>query len=150
MSKKSISAGIVITDGDQLLVGHVTNNSHWDIPKGGMNKGEAPLQAAIRECIEETGIHVPESELQVLGLYEYKPKKDLMLYLWCVKQIPDVDTLKCASKFTNTKGHKQPELDAFACVKWEQISEYCQPDLVKVLKILEKKARDTAKKHNLP
>jgi 8-oxo-dGTP pyrophosphatase MutT (NUDIX family) len=148
MSKK-ISAGIVITDGDHVLVGHVTNHTHWDIPKGGINQGEPPLQAAIRECMEETGIQVPVSELQVLGMYAYKPKKDLMLYLWCVKQMPDATTLKCDSKFTNTKGIQQPELDAFACVKWEQISEYCQPDLVKVLKILEKKARDTAKKHSL-
>jgi 8-oxo-dGTP pyrophosphatase MutT (NUDIX family) len=150
MAKKTISAGVVITDGDLVLLGHVTNHKHWDIPKGGADKGEQPLQAAIRECTEETGIQIPESELHMLGMYAYKPKKDLMLYLWCVTQMPDVTTLKCESKFTNSKGVKQPELDAYACVKWEQISDYCQPDLVKVLKILEKKARDTAKKHNIP
>lgn len=149
MAKKTTSAGIVITDGELLLLGHVTNNSHWDIPKGQVESNESMLHAAVRECAEETGLQVPPQQLQVLGLYDYKPTKDLMLYLWCVKQMPDPLSLHCKSMFVGAKGREQPELDKFACVSWDQIGTTCRPDLVKVLKILEKKARDTARKHKL-
>jgi len=147
MAKKNLSAGVIITNGDKLLIGHVTNHVHWDIPKGQTETHENALDAAIRECAEETGIHVPAQELELLGLYDYKPKKDLQLYLWCVTQMPDPLTCVCKSKFKNARGVWEPELDDFACVDWSQIGEYCQPDMVKVLKILEKKARDTAHKH---
>lgn len=147
MAKKTMSAGIVITDGSHVLLGHVTNHTYWDLPKGQMDPGESPLHAAVRECEEETGIQVPAHELHVLGLYDYKPKKDLMLYLWCVKQMPDPASCVCNSKFKNHKGIWEPELDAFTCVRWEQITEYCQADMIRVLKILEKTARDTTRQY---
>lgn len=140
-----MSAGVIITNGDHILLGHVTNHTYWDIPKGQMDPGEAPIQAAVRECAEETGLQVHAQELQLLGLYDYKPKKDLMLYLWCVKHLPDPETCVCKSKFRNARGVWEPELDAFTVVPWEQISELCQPELTRVLKILEKKARDTTR-----
>jgi 8-oxo-dGTP pyrophosphatase MutT (NUDIX family) len=144
---KHMSAGIVITEGAHVLLGHVTNHTHWDLPKGQMDPGESPVHAAVRECAEETGIQVPPHELHVLGLYDYKPKKNLMLYLWCVPQMPDPTTCVCKSKFKNGKGIWEPELDAFTCVTWEEISSYCQPDMTRVLRILEKTARDTTKRY---
>lgn len=147
MTKKTMSAGIVITDGEQVLLGHVTNHTYWDLPKGQVDAGENYLSAAVRECAEETGIQVPMHELHVLGLYDYKPKKDLMLYLWSVAHMPDPTTCVCKSKFKNRKGVWEPELDAFKVVPWASVSEYCQPDMIKVLNILEKTARDTTKRY---
>lgn len=147
MVKKTQSAGVVITDGDLILIGHVTNHAYWDIPKGQMDAGESALEAAVRECEEETGIRIPASELIMLGLYDYKPKKDLQLYLWCVDQMPDPTTCVCKSKFKNSTGTWQPELDSFKCISWSEITQHCQPHMQKVLNILEKKARDTAHKH---
>jgi 8-oxo-dGTP pyrophosphatase MutT (NUDIX family) len=144
---KSQSAGIVITDGDQILLGHVTNHAYWDLPKGQMDPGESPVHAAVRECEEETGIQVPMHELKMLGLYDYKPKKDLMLYLWSVTRMPDPAACVCRSKFKSKRGVWEPELDAFICVPWESVSEYCQADMTRVLNILEKTARDTTKRH---
>lgn len=146
MAKKSMSAGVVITNGSHVLLGHVTNHTHWDLPKGQIDPGESPVHAAVRECAEETGIQLPMHELHVLGLYDYKPKKDLMLYLWSVATMPDPAACVCKSKFKNRKGLWEPELDAFKVVPWESVSEYCQPDMIKVLKILEKTARDTTAK----
>jgi 8-oxo-dGTP pyrophosphatase MutT (NUDIX family) len=146
MTKKSLSAGIVITDGEQVLLGHVTNHTYWDLPKGQVDAGENVINAALRECEEETGIQVPRHELHVLGLYDYKPKKNLMLYLWSVAQMPDPTTCVCKSKFKNGKGVWEPELDDFKCVPWDQLQSHCQPDMHRVLTILEKTARDTTRR----
>ena len=46
------SAGVIIIDGDDVLVLRAYNN--WGFPKGGVDPGESLLQAAIRETAEET------------------------------------------------------------------------------------------------
>lgn len=65
MSMK-ISAGLVIIQNNQLLLVHPTNSPWWrtySIPKGGVDKGEDILDAAIRETKEETGIKIKKSEI---------------------------------------------------------------------------------------
>ena len=57
------SAGIAIVFGSKVLIGHATGKpSHtaYTIPKGGIDKGETILQAALRETYEEVGIKVPK------------------------------------------------------------------------------------------
>lgn len=53
-----MSAGVVpvrfTSAGPRLLL--LRAYRHWDFPKGGVESGEAPLDAAIREVEEETGI----------------------------------------------------------------------------------------------
>ena len=67
MNAKKNAAGVcIIWDGKILLV-HPTNAS-WQksalgIPKGGIDPGEEPKAAAVRELFEETGIRVAESDL---------------------------------------------------------------------------------------
>jgi len=39
----------------------------WQLPQGGLDAGEEPLQAALRETFEETGI--PENALKLLDAY---------------------------------------------------------------------------------
>jgi 8-oxo-dGTP pyrophosphatase MutT (NUDIX family) len=55
---KTLSAGVVplrpAPDGAQVLLLRAWN--HWDFPKGGVEGGESPLQAAVREVEEETSI----------------------------------------------------------------------------------------------
>jgi len=43
-------------------------SKHWDYPKGHVEKGETPWQAAVRELFEETGI----SQVQRVGDFEHK------------------------------------------------------------------------------
>lgn len=133
MTKKTTSAGVIITDGAQLLIGHVTNHAYWDIPKGQMDPGESALAAAQRECEEETGIQIPSHELRLLGLFDYKPKKNLVLYVQNVPTMPDPASCVCKSKFKNARGIWEPELDAFKLIKWHEIAHHCQPALVKLL-----------------
>ena len=57
----------------------------WDLPKGKLDKGETPEQAAIRECEEECGI----SQLEIINqlpstyhIYYYKNKYALKTTYW--------------------------------------------------------------------
>lgn len=59
--KRKYSAGLVIIYRGKILLGHTAgrkNNTGWGIPKGGIEKGESNLDAAIRETYEELGIKV--------------------------------------------------------------------------------------------
>jgi len=59
--RKEKSAGAVIfrlEDGEilYLLIKHKSKEGHWSFPKGNIEEGEMPIDAAKREIKEETGI----------------------------------------------------------------------------------------------
>lgn len=59
----------VNADGHVLLVRHSYHHRHsWLLPGGGIKRGEAPEQAAMRELSEETGCRV--QSIRLLGVYE--------------------------------------------------------------------------------
>ncbi len=50
----------VLTDGDHvLLVRHTYGPREWDLPGGGIKRGEGPATAARREMREELGVDIP-------------------------------------------------------------------------------------------
>ena len=112
MAVKSISCGVIVTDGERLLLGHATRSPRWDIPKGMAEPGESLVAAARRELFEETGLDAPEAALKPLGVAPYRSGKDLALFAWPVPLLPDPDTLHCASCF-DWRGNMLPEFDRF-------------------------------------
>ena len=56
MAQKTTSCGVIVTDGERLLLGHATRSPRWDIPKGIAEPGESLAAAARRELFEETGL----------------------------------------------------------------------------------------------
>ena len=62
--KQKQSAGLAIIYNGMVLLGHTTSRGwygSYGIPKGGIEKGETHMDAAIRETYEEIGIKVPRS-----------------------------------------------------------------------------------------
>ena len=53
-------AGLVVTRGEDILLVRqyrmLVNRLCWEIPGGGVREDEAPEDAAVRECLEETGM----------------------------------------------------------------------------------------------
>ena len=110
---KTISCGVIVTDGKRLVLGHATRSPRWDIPKGGVEPGETLEEAARRELREETGLNAPESALTALGTYPYLRDKDLALFAWALAPLPDPATLLCSAYFTLRDGTRLPEFDRF-------------------------------------
>jgi 8-oxo-dGTP pyrophosphatase MutT (NUDIX family) len=50
------SAGGLVVDGDRILLISTRNGRRWQLPKGHIELGETPEQAAVREVREETGV----------------------------------------------------------------------------------------------
>ena len=112
MSAKTTSCGVIVTDGERLLLGHATRSPRWDIPKGEAEPGEDFAAAARRELFEETGLDAPEAELVPLGVFPYRRGKDLALFCWARPDLPDPRVLVCASQFS-WNGRTWPEFDRF-------------------------------------
>ncbi len=119
MAAKTTSCGVIVTDGERLLLGHATRSPRWDIPKGEAEPGESFAAAARRELFEETGLDAPEAALRPLGAFPYRRSKDLALFVWMPPQLPEPKTLVCASQFS-WNGRMWPELDRFGLFTYEE------------------------------
>jgi len=67
-SKVTVSAGGVVLNAQGKVLVVNQRGSSWSLPKGHVDPGEGPLEAALREIKEETGINQLEF-LQTLGAY---------------------------------------------------------------------------------
>ncbi len=57
---KKVSAGVVITNGKVVLG---VKSYKWDLPKGEIEPGEKPIDAAVREVEEETGLKLNKKDI---------------------------------------------------------------------------------------
>lgn len=142
MKAVATTAGVIVTDGKNILLCHVTGQTHWDLPKGKIDPGELNKDAAIRELYEEAGIEVTPDQLSEIGIFFYKKGKILSLWLYKVDVMPDVTKLYCQSTFDNGKGIMKLEMDGYEAVPWNRIEKFVVPAMYKVLvqvkKILKK------------
>ncbi len=131
---RRLSCGVVIlTAQRELLLCHVTGQDHWDLPKGGAHVGESPLQAALRETREETGLHLDAHALLDLGRLEYRPKTDLHLFATLMPRC-DVGRLHCESHFAEAAtGARLPEMDGYDWFAFEHVAAACTPKMAAVL-----------------
>lgn len=120
MTAATTTCGVIVGDGERILLGHATRSPRWDIPKGVAEPGESHAAAAARELLEETGLAVPPSALIALGVHPYLRGKDLALFAWTPQSLPDPKSLVCTSHFALPDGTLLPEFDRFGLFLWEE------------------------------
>jgi len=130
---KLITCGVLLlSTAGELLLGHATGARHWDIFKGIGDAGETPRQTALREVHEECGLALAEDSLLDLGLFAYRPEKDLQLYAALIERI-DPSQCRCTSFFPDAHGHLRPEMDAFMWAAFDEVPGRCARSMTAVL-----------------
>lgn len=71
-AKRQNGVGVVVVSANQKILLHkehryVINDYSWEVQGGGIDWGETPQQAAVREVQEEAGVTISESDLIPLG-----------------------------------------------------------------------------------
>jgi 8-oxo-dGTP pyrophosphatase MutT (NUDIX family) len=87
LPRKALTAKAIITsDAGRILLVKPTYKDTWQFPGGGVEAGEPPEAAAVREAREETGLVLDPTELRIVGtafrpghdtlslIYEYRPR----------------------------------------------------------------------------
>lgn len=135
MSERILSCGVVLLGSQgHVLLAHATETSHWDIPKGQPDLGEAPIDAALRELREETGIELAPQRLKDLGRFAYRRDKDLHLFAVRIEDGEvDLTHCVCTSMFPSRRDGRQiPEMDAFRWVEPHAVGEYASRSLTRL------------------
>jgi 8-oxo-dGTP pyrophosphatase MutT (NUDIX family) len=135
MSVRIVSCGIVLLDPDgRVLLAHATETSHWDIPKGHGEAGEAPHVTALREMVEETGIAIDAARLKDLGLFVYRRDKDLHLFAArATTDELDLSSCICTSLFPRrSDGTLIPEMDAYRWATIDEVPRYASRSLTRL------------------
>lgn len=133
MTARQTSCGVIVTDGEKILLGHATRSPRWDIPKGVAEPGESLAETAARELFEETGLSVAPEALADLGVHPYLRGKDLALFAWLPPQLPDPRSLVCTSQFALATGQLLPEFDRFGLFAWEEALTRVGKNMARVL-----------------
>jgi 8-oxo-dGTP pyrophosphatase MutT (NUDIX family) len=140
------SCGVIVSDGERLLLGHATRSPRWDIPKGEAEEGEDFAAAAARELHEETGLEVAPEALEPLGVHAYRRGKDLALFAWAPAVMPDPKSLACHSTFVLPNGALLPEFDRFGLFSWDEALARVGKSMARVLAAIGAGAIDGASK----
>ena len=135
MSERTVSCGVILLDRrGHVFLAHATDTSHWDIPKGQGDEGEAPIDSALRELREETGIVLMPERLVELGRFAYRRDKDLHLFAVRIEE-GEVDPARCecTSMFPSRRdGTPIPEMDAFLWVAPSDVWRYASRSLARL------------------
>ena len=97
--KTKESAGLAIIYDNKILLGHTASRGwygSYGIPKGGIEKGESHIQAALREVKEEIGITVPKSLIDkneytfTVTTRKYKYNKIVYYYIVQIDELSQI------------------------------------------------------------
>lgn len=72
---------IILNESGQVLLSHRRDFDAWNLPGGGVESGELPTEAVVREVQEETGLEVVIERL--VGVYGKVIKDELVFAFTC-------------------------------------------------------------------
>lgn len=122
------SAGLAIVYDNQILLAKTAgrkDKKSWGIPKGGIEKGESPIDAAIRETYEELGIKVNPNQVDpnpyklFVNAKKWGYVKDIYYYVVKIDDLSEIGLkdLKVPTKQLDTdeisKAHFMHSSEAF-------------------------------------
>jgi len=84
------AGGVIFNPEGKVLL--IFRRGSWDLPKGKIDEGETPQQAAVREVQEETGLQqvtLGQHLLDTWHTYEHKEKRILKITHWFMMQTTD-------------------------------------------------------------
>lgn len=101
MLKKVHAAGLIISDAEKnlLLLQRVIQHpdgGKWCVPGGAVEAGETPLEAAVRETFEETGLRIDAVNVFHVGTYTWeKWEKDITFDLFAIGLANRPEAVEC-------------------------------------------------------
>jgi putative (di)nucleoside polyphosphate hydrolase len=130
--------GIMLLNGDgNVFVGRriemPAGLSAWQMPQGGIDPGESPRQAALRELLEEAGTDNAEILAESGGWLHYELPQEVRSQVggWWRERYRGQRQKWFAMRFTGADGeidlaaHEHPEFDA-----WEWVAPSRLPELI--------------------
>jgi 8-oxo-dGTP pyrophosphatase MutT (NUDIX family) len=85
---KTVGAAACIVDGEGrvILVKHTYGHRNWELPGGAGEANESPVETAVREVQEETGLTVAARHMT--GSYYAPENESLHFVFWCEMEAP--------------------------------------------------------------
>jgi 8-oxo-dGTP pyrophosphatase MutT (NUDIX family) len=138
---KRPTCGIVIKSGGKYLICRSTRSwdkegrEVWGFPKGRQDD-ESFEDTAMREVMEETGLHFYKHNLNYLCSYQHKGRIIIWFFVDCDEfdcEPINVDDLECD---TIVDGKDYPEIDAYKLVNKKDLTKYIFNHMMNVVKEL--------------
>ena len=132
---RALSCGVIVRrHSGELLLCHATGRDYWDLPKGVLDPGETPIEAAMRELREEAGLTLPAYAVRDLGVHQYLPRKDLHLFVVDPPQPAfSTDVCRCTTTYRNRSGRDVPEIDGYRWVTRDEVPRHAGKNMARVL-----------------
>jgi 8-oxo-dGTP pyrophosphatase MutT (NUDIX family) len=136
---RALSCGVIVRRrSGELLLCHATGRDYWDIPKGVLDPGETPLEAALRELREEAGVALDADAVRDLGVHRYLSRKDLHLFVVDPpRPTLTTDGCRCSTTYRGRHGREIPEVDAYRWVMRDEVPYLAGKNMARVLGSLE-------------
>ena len=132
---RTLSCGVIVRRrSGELLLCHATGRGYWDIPKGLLDPGETPIEAALRELREEAGLSLAADALRDLGVHPYLARKDLHLFVVDPPQPAlSTDACRCTTTYRGRAGREVPEVDDYRWAARDEVPYLAGKNMTRVL-----------------